>query len=444
MNSFPTPQTASVPLSSVIATDELFRRPVNRKPDYEAQSRALTALAEVLTKSPDDLPQGLAETSLKLCRAHSAGISLVDESEGQKIFRWRAIAGQWASHIGVTTPRSFSPCGVVLDRNSAQLFVRFDRHYPYFNGMSRPAYEALLLPFSVDGDALGTIWVLSHDNTRRFDTEDLRLLGIVAKFASAAFGLMASLEKRRQADRYMDVFLATLAHELRGPLAPLSAGLQVMGKASGDAKAIDQARGIMERQLGQLVRLVDDLLDVNRIRLGMVRLNLGRAEVATVLRNAMETTRPSIEERGHDLTIDVPREPLPVRGDAARLAQVFANLLSNAAKYTERGGHIRLTVARRDPNIVVTVKDDGVGISAQMLPRVFDVFVQAERSLDKAQGGLGLGLHIAKRLVELHGGSIEARSDGEGLGSEFIVTLPLAHSLAPLAGAQCTAESPRQ
>ena len=436
MNSFPALQTTSVPLSSVIATEELLRRPVNRKPDYEAESRALTALAEEFANSPDRFPQGLAETSLKLCRAHSAGISLLDESEGQKTFCWRAVAGEWASHIGITTPRNFSPCGVALDRNSAQLFVRFDRHYPYLAGMSRPACEALLLPFSVEGKALGTIWVLSHDDTRRFDAEDLRLLDSVAKFASAGFRLTASLEKRRQADGYMDVFLATLAHELRGPLAPLSTSLQVMRRANGDAEAIDRARGIMERQLDQLLRLVDDLLDVDRIRLGKVRMNIGHAEVAPVLRNAVETIRPSIEERGHELTVDVPTEPLAVRGDAARLVQVFSNLLGNAAKYAERGGHIRLSVARRDPNIVVAVKDDGVGISAQMLPRIFDVFFQADRSVDKAQGGLGVGLHVAKHLVELQGGSIEARSEGEGLGSEFIVTLPLANTLAPLADAQ--------
>ena len=340
-------ETMAVPLSSVIATEELFLRPVRNPPDYEAEACALAGLAEELGNSPEGILQQLVQASLSLCHAHSAGISLLDEQEGQKVFRWSAIAGEWSAHVGDTTPRHFSPCGVVLDRKSAQLFVRLDRYYPYFREVTRPTYEALLVPFFVAGEAVGTVWVVSHDETRRFNAEDLRLLSRIANFASTTFGLLASLERQRQADRYKDEFLTTVAHELRGPLAPLASCLRVMRGAKGDTMLIAQACSIMERQLDQMVRLVDDLLDVDCIRLGKVRLNMGRTEVAAVVQAAVETSRPSIEKRGHDLAIDVPIEPIVVNADGARLAQVFSNLLSNAAKYAEPKGHIRLTVAQR-------------------------------------------------------------------------------------------------
>lgn len=422
--------TSLVSLSSVIATEELFLRPVRSAPDYEAESQALASLADQLGNAPAGILQKLVQTALTLCRAHSAGISLLDDEHDRKIFRWPAIAGEWAPHVGGTTPRNFSPCGIVLDRQCAQLFVRFDRYYPYFREVTRPTQEALLVPFVVAGEAVGTVWVVSHDETRRFDVEDLRLLSSIAKFASAAFGLFASLEKQRLADRNKDEFLSMLAHELRNPLAALGNGLQVMRVANGATEVITRARGIMERQLDQMARLVDDLLDVDRIRMGKVRLNMGRTDVAGVVASAVESSLPDIERRGHQLAIEMPSEPLLVNADAARLSQVFSNLLSNAAKYAERSGKIRLTVTRSGPKVVVAVKDDGVGISAKMLPRVFDLFAQSDRSFETAQGGLGIGLHIARRLVQLHGGSVEARSEGEGLGSEFVVTLPVALALA--------------
>ena len=193
------PTGASAPLSAVLATEEFLQRPT-RAPDYEAESRALAALAQELSSSPTCILQKLVEASLDLCRAHSSGISLLDEQDGERIFRWPAIAGVWAPHVGGTTPRDFSPCGVVLDRNSMQLFVRSDRYYSYFGAVTRPAYEALLIPFSVGGEAVGTVWVVSHDESRHFDLEDYRLLSSVGKFASAAFGLLASVEGRKQPD----------------------------------------------------------------------------------------------------------------------------------------------------------------------------------------------------------------------------------------------------
>ncbi len=233
-----------------------------------------------------------------------------------------------------------------------------------------------------------------------------------------------------EADRRKDEFLATLAHELRNPLAPLRNGLQVMKLARDDAEAVEQARSMMERQLGQMVRLIDDLMDLSRISRGKVELRKERVELAKVVQHAVETSRPLIEASGHDLTIQVPPDPIYVDADLTRLAQVFSNLLNNAAKYTEEGGSVTLTVERQGSDAVVSVRDTGVGIPAHMLPKVFEMFTQVDRTLERSQGGLGIGLSLVKGLVEMHGGSVEARSEGHGMGSEFVVRLPVVLSLA--------------
>ena len=241
-------------------------------------------------------------------------------------------------------------------------------------------------------------------------------------------GTLALARARAEADRHKDEFLATLAHELRNPLAPIRNGLTVMRLAGGDREAVEKARGMMERQVQQMVRLIDELLDLSRISRGKVELRLERVTLAAVVTTAVETSRPLIEEAGHELVVRLPSEPVFVNADTTRLAQVFSNLLNNAAKYTERGGHIRLTAEAAGGEVRVSVQDDGIGIPAPMLPAIFEMFTQVDRSLEKAQGGLGIGLSIVKRLVEMHGGTVEARSAGHGKGSELIVRLP---ALAP-------------
>ena len=228
----------------------------------------------------------------------------------------------------------------------------------------------------------------------------------------------------RQLDQRKDEFLATLAHELRNPLAPLRNGLEVLRLAGNDAQTLEKARTMMERQLRQMVRLVDDLLDVSRVSRGKIELRREDLELETVLRNALETSQPLMAERRHDVVARIPATPISVHGDLTRLSQVFSNLLNNAAKYTEPGGRIVLEVRPGEEQVEVSVSDTGTGIPQDMLARVFDIFTQVDRSLEKSQGGLGIGLSIAKRLVEMHGGTIEARSDGPARGSEFVVRLP--------------------
>jgi CheY-like chemotaxis protein len=235
-------------------------------------------------------------------------------------------------------------------------------------------------------------------------------------------------EAFREADRRKDVFLATLAHELRNPLAPLHNGVQRLRRTSmGNACDRDCAViDMMERQVSQLIRLVDELLEVSRISRGKIELRKEQSDMAAILRNALETSQPLIEKNGHEATLGVPPDALPVHGDPMRLAQVFTNLINNAAKYTPPGGRITVDASRQGQEAVVEVRDNGFGISAEDLPRVFDLFGQA---LSGQEGGLGIGLALARNLVEMHGGKIDARSDGPGNGSVFIVRLPLDHSL---------------
>ena len=232
-------------------------------------------------------------------------------------------------------------------------------------------------------------------------------------------------EELREAGRRKDEFLALLAHELRNPLAPLRNGLQVMRLAGDDANAVAQARAMMERQLGHMVRLIDDLLDVSRISRHKMELRRARVALADVVDNAVETARPIIEEAGHKLCVSLPSEPVFLDADLTRLAQVLSNLLTNSAKYTKTGGHIWLTAERRGDEVVASVRDTGIGIPAEALHHIFDMFSQVDRSIERSTGGLGIGLALVKGLVEMHGGTVTAESDGLGKGSTFTVRLPV-------------------
>ncbi len=246
-------------------------------------------------------------------------------------------------------------------------------------------------------------------------------------------------------DRLKDEFLAMLAHELRGPLAPLGNMLEVMKRARGSADVLDTVHDSMQRQVRQLTRLVDDLLDINRIKRGQIELRRERIDLGPVLRQAIATCQPICERVGHALTVSIPPEPLWVSGDPARLAQVFGNLLNNACKYTASPGRIDLAVAIEGGEVVVTVQDNGIGIAADMLSSIFDMFVQADDARERAQGGLGLGLALARRLVELHEGTLHVRSEGPGRGAEFrvrLARLDLRATLPPPSEAAATTPTP--
>jgi signal transduction histidine kinase len=259
------------------------------------------------------------------------------------------------------------------------------------------------------------------------------------RFALVQFRAAAELERKvnerteelaranaalREADRRKDEFLATLAHELRNPLAPIRNALEILRLANDTGDAVRRQRERLERQVAQLVRLVDDLLDVSRITNGKLRLTTEPLTIQEVIEGALDAGRPQLEKAKLSLSLDVPPTPIRLIGDRVRLTQVFTNILNNAAKFTEPGGRVWLTVAPAGDRVRITVRDTGVGIPADVMPVLFALFTQVDRSLNRSQGGLGIGLALVRRLVEMHGGTVEAHSDGPGKGATFNVTLP--------------------
>jgi PAS domain S-box-containing protein len=232
-------------------------------------------------------------------------------------------------------------------------------------------------------------------------------------------------DQLREQDRRKDEFLATLAHELRNPLAPIRTGLHAL-RAGCSPEQQARLGEMMERQLGHLVRMVDDLLDISRVTLGKITLKKEYVDFRTVLHGALETTRPLVEAAAHELAVRLPPDPLPLEVDPTRIGQVIANLVNNSAKYTPRGGRIQIAAEATPGMLIVRVSDSGLGIPVDMLPKVFDIFMQVERSIEDSHGGLGIGLALVRKLVEMHGGTVEAASPGQGQGSTFTMRLPLA------------------
>ncbi|HET9948028.1 MAG TPA: ATP-binding protein, partial [Longimicrobiales bacterium] len=332
-------------------------------------------------------------------------------------------------HFARVDERSGSTCGVALRTRKRAIFPDIERvhgaHRPEdLEALRRAGVRALQSTplVSRSGELLGMIsthWRTVHEPSAR----DLRLLDVVARQAADLLERSRGEQALREADRNKDEFLATLAHELRNPLAPIRSAVEILKTKSTGVPELAWASSIIDRQVQIMARLLEDLLDVSEVARGTPRLQKRRVRLDEVIQAAVETSRPLAEAAGHDLAVDLPREAILVDADPVRLAQVFANLLNNAAKYTEDGGRIRLAAERRADAVVVTVRDNGIGIPSDLLPRVFELFSHA--AILRSQGGLGIGLSLAKRLVELHGGTLEARSDGPGTGSEFVVRLPL-------------------
>jgi PAS domain S-box-containing protein len=715
-------QSSAAPsrIDDVLITEELERRP-RRAPDHAAENRAMAALARQLATDPHGVPQKLAELVLDLCDADSAGISLLEEQDGERFFRWHAAAGLFADHLGGTIDYDRSPCGVVVECNQTMLMRHGERYFKAMAGFDPPMFEILLVPWRAEGRAVGTVWLISNRPGRQFDAEDARVLSNLADFAAAAYQSIVALEEtaesrrelvqaaeertrvlaghnrmleheiaqRRQADdalraseqRYRDLlgaipagvvacdaagtvvfynacaaqlcggppgeatscwgpdacagnghhlanftaplhavlaggesvvdrelaierpdgsridvllnitplrdhagavtgavnivqditarkrvetalraselrfrtladtvpvliwqndeqgrnvyvnqyyldftglglddvmgvrwhdlvhpddapgyiadymdavrtrrpwrnldrvrrrdgqwrwfdnyaqplfapdgayaghvgaslditdavlaeqalketdrrkdeFLAVLAHELRNPLAPISNAVHLLRHPDGRRRA-DRLVEMLGRQVRQMIKLVDDLLEISRITRDKIELDPQPLLLADVVHAAVETSRPLIDQHHHQLDVHLPDAPLTVHADSVRITQVLANLLNNAAKYTDQGGRIELDVRRAGPDVEIAVRDNGIGIPAGHLPEVFDMFTQAHRAAGRGQGGLGIGLAMVRSLVQMHGGTVEARSAGAGRGSEFLVRLPLAET----------------
>ena len=286
-------------------------------------------------------------------------------------------------------------------------------------------------PLLADERLIGTL-AFGTRRRRQFTAEELAVMQMVSDQVSIAIErerLLTELQARNaalaDADRRKDEFLAMLAHELRNPLAPIVNALHVIG-VEATKESVKRGHQTMDRQVRHLIRLVDDLLDVSRITQGKIELRREHTQLQTVIEQAVQISRPLINAREHTLVLDVAGESLPVYIDVTRMTQVVSNLLNNAAKYTNRGGVITLSALRGEDEVVLRIRDTGIGLRPEMLPRVFELFVQADHAADRAAGGLGIGLTLVKRLVHMHGGEVIAASDGLGKGSEFIVTVPLA------------------
>jgi signal transduction histidine kinase/CheY-like chemotaxis protein len=428
-------------LESVIATPELHRR-APRPPDHETESRVLGSLAHAMAQSPQAILRALAAAALSSCRAGSAGVSLIEE--GALTSRWHAVEGELAPFLRGTMPRAFSPCGTVVDRGELQLFSFPQRHFVYLAKVQPTIVEALLIPFRVEGRVAGAIWVVSHDEQRRFDAEDARLVDKLGRFAADVYQLRSSADRAQQVCRRKDDFLALLAHEMQTPLFALQLATELFSRKPGDVDHVASATGVMRRQIAQLQRLVGDLLDGARIRRGKLELRQVRSDLSPIVQAAAEASAPLIAARRHSLSITPPAAPVWVMADPDRIVQVVCNLLNNAAKFTPQGGHIRISLEAEGGEAVLRVADDGVGIAEEALPDIFEPYAQLGSSDRLARSGIGVGLGLARALAELHGGTLEARSPGLAKGSEFIVRLPLAETPAQsaLAGAAPLAPPP--
>ncbi|CAN5720038.1 hypothetical protein BH09MYX1_BH09MYX1_00470 [soil metagenome] len=303
-----------------------------------------------------------------------------------------------------------------------------EKHLHLVRSLGLKSY--ICVPLVASGHPFGILTFATAESDRRYTDADLALATDLAHRASVAVENTQLYEALRDADRRKDEFLATLAHELRNPLAPIRNALQILKMPRVDPATVARSRDMMERQLEHLVRLVDDLMDVSRVMRGKIELRKERVEVAAVVARAVEMVQPLVDAQGHRLSVRLPSESLPIDADPVRLAQVVGNLLTNAAKYTEPGGAIWLTAQRDGGTAELRVRDTGIGIGAQMLPRIFELFVQVDQASTKAQGGLGIGLTLVKNLVEMHDGTVEARSEGLGRGSELIVRMPISAQAA--------------
>ncbi|MEO8314244.1 MAG: HAMP domain-containing sensor histidine kinase [Pseudomonadota bacterium] len=407
-----TPSPAA--LASLLATPLLQRS--LREPDFQIESRALGALALALAKAPGSMLEEISRHALEFCNAHSAGISLLEEQGKPAVFRWRPLAG---------------------------ISAAAKEDAPLIQVMTEIVADTLLAPFFLEGVPAGVLWVAAHDASRRFDTEDARLLARLAEFVAAgckALQLQDELGMERAAhaerhhvveqalvtDRNKDRFIAILAHELRGPIAPIRMAARMLRlKLPADAEAARRIGEMIDRQAHGMMRLIEDLLDVSRMQCTEPALLTEPLLVSRLIEHSVETTEPTMAAHSHVLQVSLPAEEILLRGDSLRICQALQNLIANAAKYTPAGGEIRITARRDCDYAVITVSDNGIGILPARLEQIFDLYEQAgQADTALSAGGLGIGLYLARRLIEAHGGSIEARSNGEGRGSEFVIRLP--------------------
>jgi PAS domain S-box-containing protein len=390
--------------------------------------RLLWETAAVLLTADD--PEGMLRTLLGMIGPH-LGVDayfnhvLDDTGDALRLSSCEGVSGESARHLARLELGEGVSGTVALQRRpvvAAHIQQSDDANTQALKPLGIRAYACN--PLLAGDRLLGTLSFASRVKDQ-FDDQEVAFIETICHYVTVACERLRLLNELKESGTRKDEFLAMLAHELRNPLAPIRSAVQVLHLKGSPVPDARWSRAVIERQVQHLTRLVDDLLDISRITRNKLVLRRSPIELADVITGAVESSRPLIEQLGHELTLSLAPEPVYVDGDAVRLSQVFQNLLNNAAKYTDRGGRISLTAERNDDAVVVRVKDTGVGIPPDTLPRLFEMFYQADRSLERTQSGLGVGLALVRRLVEAHGGRVEARSEGVGKGSEFIVRLPV-------------------
>jgi two-component system CheB/CheR fusion protein len=377
------------------------------------------------THAPDEILRGLLEKIGPPLGVDTYLNYMVDDTGAAlRIASWAGISDDMARSID-RLEFGQHICGTVALRRqfiaATNIQQSDDPKVQLIKSLGLRAY--VCSPLISDNLLLGTLSFASRTRDD-FDPEELGVLRTISHYVAVAYERLRLLDELKASDRRKDEFLAMLSHELRNPLSPILNAVQLL-KLQRDESAIqERARAIIERQLGQLVHLVDDLLEVSRFSTGTIHLQRQRLDIRAIVESSAETVRPLIEQRRHLLALRLPSAPIWIDGDSTRLEQVIVNLLNNAAKYTDEGGRIELSLQRKGDEATLRVRDSGVGIAADLLPHIFELFTQAEQSLARSQGGLGIGLALVKRIVEMHGGKVEAHST-VGQGSEFVVRLPV-------------------
>lgn len=416
-------------LCSMLSVAELDRRP-SRPPDYEAENRALVALATSMALSPEGILQKFADTALVLCRAHSAGFSLLEDSDQKRNFHWRAIVGQWASHVGGGTPRDFGPCGTVLDNNNAMLCCRPDRDFPYFGDVLPLLDEGLLIPFYVDGEAVGTIWVISHDESRRFDSEDLRVMTSLATFASTAYLALLSRDQA-QSEFARAARLSTLgeltgsiAHEVNQPLTAIFTNSETALRWLDCLEPnVAKARELVQRNIEEARRAAAVVTRVRAMASGRVP-QLIALSLHDVINDAIAFLSSEMRETNVSTSLDLLPTLPKVRGDRIQLQQVVVNLVINATQAMAHAKAARRTISIQtmmidERTIGCAVEDSGPGIDPQHFDCLFDSFFTTKDS------GMGLGLPVSRSIIEAHHGELRANNNSSLGGARFSFSLPV-------------------
>ena len=419
-----------------------LKRAEEEREQLRRNADELGRVARRLTESLDvsEVAERIAESILPLFEAQSSVVRLLQPDGSLACV---AIAGKWLENF---KPGYLLPPGVglvgravaegralwtrdILDEPSVVLTAEFRR------GLAGAGHHAVLaVPLQVKGEVIGAIST-AHREIRSFSQAEIDLLQTFADQAALAMRnvqLFAREQTARAeaeaANRAKDQFLALLAHELRNPLAPIVTAAALLRRPGVPAAAVEQSASIVERQARNLARLLDDLLDVSRITRGRIELRRQPVAIEEAVTNALEATRPLVDERRQVVSLALPAAPLYVQADPARLEQIIVNVLNNASKYTPPDGRIRVVVSREGDEAVLRICDTGIGIAADMLPRIFELFVQGDQSLAHTSGGLGIGLTLVHRLVTLHRGRVEAHSEGLGRGSQFTIALPVSQT----------------